>query len=334
MALTWFVIFFLGAMMGSFLNVVGLRFLREESIIWPGSHCYSCNQKIKPYDNIPVLSWLLLRGKCRSCKSPISWQYPAIELLTGLLVVAAVLQFGATWQAAFLIYLIFNFMVILITDFREHYIFDVNSIGLIPFGFIYAYFNLGNVPGEVQIPFWHSSMTVPYIFVSALVAVFGAFLIFFVLNLVSKLLVGKPGFGEGDTRLLMGIGSFFGVKVMLFVFMLSFLIQVCAGIPLLVFQWFQARAYKTLALMGLGFACAILPYLLQYAIPRNGLLMLLTLGLGGVAIFCAMKALRLAQDLPSGLTYLPFGPAIVLAALLMIFFEAPILAAFSQFFPL
>jgi leader peptidase (prepilin peptidase)/N-methyltransferase len=81
----------MGAVFGSFLNVVAYRLPRHESLITPGSHCPSCDTPVRPYDNIPVLSWLLLRGHCRNCSQPISPRYPLIEALTAALCVGAVL---------------------------------------------------------------------------------------------------------------------------------------------------------------------------------------------------------------------------------------------------
>ena len=80
-----------GAIVGSFLNVVVYRLPRHESLIAPASHCPGCGAPVKPYDNIPVLSWLLLRGHCRACGEPISVRYPLVELMTGVLCVGAVL---------------------------------------------------------------------------------------------------------------------------------------------------------------------------------------------------------------------------------------------------
>ncbi len=81
----------LGAIVGSFLNVVTYRLPRHESLITPASHCPGCGAPVKPYDNIPILSWLLLRGHCRSCSQPISPRYPLVEALTAALCVGAVL---------------------------------------------------------------------------------------------------------------------------------------------------------------------------------------------------------------------------------------------------
>ena len=81
----------LGAVVGSFLNVVAYRLPRRESLISPPSHCPACGAHVKPYDNVPILSWLLLRGHCRSCSAPISPRYPLVEALTAALCVGAVL---------------------------------------------------------------------------------------------------------------------------------------------------------------------------------------------------------------------------------------------------
>jgi leader peptidase (prepilin peptidase)/N-methyltransferase len=88
-----------GLLLGSFLNVVAYRLPRGESLSVPASHCPSCEAPIKPYDNIPVLSWLLLRGRCRSCRSAIPWRYPLVELGTALLMALTVLVLGADRDA-------------------------------------------------------------------------------------------------------------------------------------------------------------------------------------------------------------------------------------------
>jgi leader peptidase (prepilin peptidase)/N-methyltransferase len=88
-----------GLIVGSFLNVVAYRLPRGESIVFPGSHCPSCDTPIKPYDNVPVLSWLVLRGRCRSCHTSISARYPVVEAVTAALLVAVVLAKGADEDA-------------------------------------------------------------------------------------------------------------------------------------------------------------------------------------------------------------------------------------------
>ena len=89
----------LGAVVGSFMNVVAYRLPRGESVVYPGSHCPSCDTPIKAYDNVPVFSWLVLRGRCRSCHNSISARYPVVEAVTAALLVAVVLAKGADSDA-------------------------------------------------------------------------------------------------------------------------------------------------------------------------------------------------------------------------------------------
>jgi leader peptidase (prepilin peptidase)/N-methyltransferase len=87
-----------GLILGSFLNVVAYRLPRGESLASPASRCPGCETPIKPYDNVPVLSWLLLRGRCRSCGTSIAWRYPLVELATALLMALAVIVIGPNEQ--------------------------------------------------------------------------------------------------------------------------------------------------------------------------------------------------------------------------------------------
>ena len=89
-------IFILGLLLGSFYNVVGIRLLKNESIISPRSHCRKCNHQLSWYENIPIISFVFLLGKCKKCKKPISFIYPAMELLTGILFLLSYLLFGIT----------------------------------------------------------------------------------------------------------------------------------------------------------------------------------------------------------------------------------------------
>jgi leader peptidase (prepilin peptidase)/N-methyltransferase len=91
--------FFPALAFGSFLNVVAARVPLKRSIASPGSACMTCGTSIAWYDNVPVLSWLFLRGRCRSCRAAISWRYPAVELATALLVAASFWKFGVSWEA-------------------------------------------------------------------------------------------------------------------------------------------------------------------------------------------------------------------------------------------
>lgn len=110
-----------GLAVGSFLNVVIYRVPRKESVVKPRSRCPGCGTQLAERDNIPVLSWLLLRGKCRTCGEPISVRYPLVELLTGVLFVTAGLRFGYDWVLP--AYLVFFASLVAITFIDlEHYI--------------------------------------------------------------------------------------------------------------------------------------------------------------------------------------------------------------------
>ena len=112
----------LGAIVGSFLNVVAYRLPRGESLSHPPSHCPNCGAPVKPYDNIPVLSWLLLRGRCRSCKEPISIRYPLVEAGTALLCALVVIVKGADEDAVIGIVLVLLLVPVTLIDLDHHLI--------------------------------------------------------------------------------------------------------------------------------------------------------------------------------------------------------------------
>ena len=118
-----------GAMLGSFLNVCVLRLPRNESVIVPGSHCPGCGKPIAWYDNIPLLSYVMLRARCRHCGAGISLQYPAIELAVALIWAGAVVWWGATWEALSAALLTTLLLGIALTDARHYLIPDEFSLG-------------------------------------------------------------------------------------------------------------------------------------------------------------------------------------------------------------
>lgn len=109
----------LGLIVGSFLNVLALRTLAEKSIVWPPSHCPACEKTLSPLDNIPVLSYILLRGRCRYCQAKISWQYPVVELATGIMFLAFYKSFGLSWYLLGMLIFGCTLITVTITDFRE-----------------------------------------------------------------------------------------------------------------------------------------------------------------------------------------------------------------------
>ena len=111
-----------GLALGSFLNVVAARVPLRRSIVSPGSACMSCGERIAWYDNVPVVSWLLLRGRCRNCEAPIPWVYPAVEITTALLVAGCVLAFGVTLDALVAAFFCAVLVVVSATDLAHRII--------------------------------------------------------------------------------------------------------------------------------------------------------------------------------------------------------------------
>ena len=116
--------FIIGLFMGSFYNVVAMRTCKNESIVFPGSHCVNCNHKLAWYELIPVFSYLGLRGRCKECKKPISIQYPLVELLTAFLFAFSVIIFGLSLNTIIAIILSSIVIITLITDFKYMIILD------------------------------------------------------------------------------------------------------------------------------------------------------------------------------------------------------------------
>ena len=224
----------LGLLVGSFLNVVILRLPKRLEWEWkrdsletlgqadlydpppPGivvepSHCPHCQHKLSWYENIPVFSWLALRGRCRNCKTPISIQYPAVELLTMLLVTACVWRFGFGWQG-FGASLLSCFLVAMSgIDVRTQLLPDQLTLPLLWLGLIASVDNL---------------------FVPAKAAIAGAvlgYLSLWVVYWVYKQLTGKIGMGHGDFKLLAALGAWAGYKALLPIVMLSSIVGAVIG---------------------------------------------------------------------------------------------------------
>ncbi len=208
-------VFVLGLVIGSFLNVCIRRIPRDASIVLPASRCPSCHAPIKPYDNIPVLSWLLLGGKCRNCKQKISALYPVVELLTGLLFLACFFAFGLSVDA--LKWAVFSALMIVltITDVRERILPDkVNFTGL-GIGIALSFF-MRPVDGTAL---WLANRLFafppPRPVLSFADALFGAAVGSGLLWLVGEgyfRLRGREGMGLGDVKMMAMAGAFLGLK--------------------------------------------------------------------------------------------------------------------------
>jgi len=115
----------LGLVFGSFWTVLTHRWPREESVVSPRSHCTTCDHQLAWYENIPVLSWLILGRRCSSCRTPISWRYPALELATGLLAAGSIVAFGATWKGLAVAVMAVALVPVVVIDIQHRLIPDV-----------------------------------------------------------------------------------------------------------------------------------------------------------------------------------------------------------------
>lgn len=210
--------FVLGAVVGSFLNVCIYRLPAEESVVSPPSRCPSCGKRIRPWDNIPILSWLLLRGKCRACGVNISARYPLVELLNGLLTLALFLKFGPT--PTFLVLFVFCSALVAITfiDLDHQIIPDVISLPGIVIGFACSF----------VLPWlgWKSSLI-------GIVAGGGSLLL---VAWLYELFTKKEGMGGGDIKLLAMMGAFLGWRAVPFILFASSLIGSVIGITVMLAQ--------------------------------------------------------------------------------------------------
>jgi len=182
----------LGLSVGSFLNVCVGRLPRGESLIRPRSRCPKCGAAIAWFDNIPVFSWLVLRGRCRSCREPISWTYPALELVTAAIWLGLAAVYGPTWHALQGAILFSLLLAIALIDGRHYLIPDALSLGGLGAGLA-----LSLLPGPP----------------TPLVAVLGASLGFGVLlavGILGEWAFRKPAMGGGDMKMMAMVGAFLG----------------------------------------------------------------------------------------------------------------------------
>lgn len=196
-------IFAVGTAIGSFLNVLIARIPAGESIVRPRSKCPRCQRPIAWYDNVPLVSWLVLRGRCRGCGAPISARYPAVELLTGLLFLACLLQFGWTWKLVQALTFVSVVVPLVFID-AEHWI--------LPFELTLPGIGLGVL---LAVPDGASAVR------DAAIGAVVAFVAFRVLELLGFLAFKKEALGAGDKFLFAVVGAFLGWTALLGVVFLS-----------------------------------------------------------------------------------------------------------------
>ena len=299
-----FFIFLFGIVVGSFLNVCITRIPEEISIVSPGSRCPRCKTAIKPYDNVPVFGWLWLRGKCRACGEPISPMYPLIELSTGLLFVAAYLDFGITQATVKWLFFTCLVIVLTVTDLRVRMLPDaINwpgfAAGLLFSAFVppndgiaqflgYRFFQVG-LPGAAA-----------GILDGLIGAAFGSFLL---LGLAKayKAVRGREGMGMGDVKMMAMVGAFLGLRGTFLAILVGSLLGSVIGLSVVLALylggWRSALA-KRASRRGLGTERG-----LRWAIASQYQLPLGTfLGIGALAIVYATPAVAARWPIFRGIT--------------------------------
>jgi leader peptidase (prepilin peptidase)/N-methyltransferase len=237
-------VFVLGLMVGSFLNVVILRFpvmmerdWKEQccellelddpnleknkskfNLFIPRSHCQKCKHQILAIENIPVISYLFLKGKCRNCKTNVSVRYPLVEIASGVSAVIVAYYFGVSTQALFGLILTWSLIALSMIDFDTQYLPDDIVLPLLWLGIIV------NIFGE---------------FIDLKSSVLGAIIgygTFWSVNIMYKLATGKEGMGHGDFKLLAMLGAWLGWKLLPLIIILSSCVGAIIGISLIVFK--------------------------------------------------------------------------------------------------
>lgn len=224
-----------GLVVGSFLNVCIHRIPAGQSLVWPGSRCPSCAGPIAWYDNLPVLSWLRLGGRCRACRAAIAARYPVVELLGGGLAVLSVARFGLTPWAAVAFAFACALLVVSVIDLDEGIIPDVISLPGILVGLAAS----ALVPGGVGL--WDSFAG----------ACLGGGLLWAVAALYQRA-AGIEGLGLGDVKLLAMIGAFLGWQSIPAVLLVASLTGSIGGLALIVSRRGRARARRVLRALGPG----------------------------------------------------------------------------------
>jgi len=223
------ILFCIGAIIGSFLNAVIYRLPRHESLLFPGSHCPQCGDKIRWFDNIPILSFFILGRKCRHCKLPIPARYPVVEILSAVLFVIIYHVYGFSYEFLFYTILSALLLTVTFTDLEKGII--PNSVILV--GAISGFFMLLIFWPDCVPPSWTGR---PLNFINSLIAFLagGGIMLFWAVT--GKLLFKKESIGAGDIKLVAMTGIFLGLQNTLLALFLSFLSATITGISMILLK--------------------------------------------------------------------------------------------------
>ena len=330
-----FFIFLIGLCFGSFMNVVILRAFSNESIAYPASKCPKCQKPLYWWHNIPVLSYILLRGKCYFCKSSISIQYPIVELLTAILFSLAFVKFGMSFQLIFIWAMIFMSLVLAISDIKEKAIFLVHALILGGIGLVYhAGSAIVSMFQGADITWLNNPFTNS---VEGMLLAAGVMVAYF---LIAGLFAGgKMAMGDGDIYIASALGACLGFEKTAYMLVIGFVLQILLTFLFFEYHLIKTKDYKLFGallafiLLGSGYYMAE-----KYGVFENSILILLlcTVIWLAVALYIlndifkkvwAMKE-RSADAVLEHFVCLPFGPALVAGAIITMFWSANLLFKF------
>lgn len=335
-----------GACIGSFLNVVALRALSGESIVLPASKCPLCNEPIKWYDNIPVLSYLFtFRGKCRNCGGKVSVQYPIVEALTAILFLIIFLCFGVSLQTLFLLILTCISIVIAITDFKKECIYDVHSWILI----------LAAIATSLSINGLENYAKPAIGLIAGVIIMEGiAKLSYYLVKKDEKeeasteekiedteenktqeenteevdinkyIKQNKRAFGEGDTYLAAAAGALLGWQYLIVAIVFAIILQAVCILPQFLIGLYKQKENRLLFSISAFIIIAILYWIASNIFPNMHLYVVFAFILP--LIFFAIDTIQRLKKITSqqGFVAIPFGPALLFSMFITFFFGTSI----------
>ena len=285
----------IGLCLGSFYNVVILRSLSNESIVFPPSKCPKCNHKLYFWHNIPVLSYILLGGKCYFCKEKISIQYPVIEILTMLLFGFTFIKFGISIKTIFTLFWVSGFIIMTMTDLKSKLV-DCNiAIAMGTLGIIYNFILYGKTG-----------------FISSIAGLLiGACM----LELIARsgyLIAGERAMGEADTYVAGAIGAIVGKGILLSL-IYALIASMIFIIPMFLYKQYKANN-KATCILSIIFTLSIMIFKLIW----QNYFSLVFLAISGMLLaFSILKNIKKDENR----NYLPYVPALAVGALYYIFFN-------------
>jgi leader peptidase (prepilin peptidase)/N-methyltransferase len=231
----------LGVLVGSFLNVCIYRLPRHQSVVFPRSHCPACNALIKAYDNIPILSYLILGGRCRACKRPISLQYPLVELINGIAFFLCARIWGISGPGFVNSIFIAAIIVLIVVDYRHQIL--PNAI-TIPGTFVGIVLSPFQMPEVYYDSLSYLLSTAVYggenaIILSIMGSIVGALVgggLLFIVGMLYKLMRNLQGIGMGDVKMMALVGAFLGWRLALVTILIGSVLGSLIGIFLILFR--------------------------------------------------------------------------------------------------